>query len=61
MPSQASPKPTGRELRRARNVVKNWRESYPSHAVAVDVLREVRLKRYERACAMILADKLRNS
>lgn len=57
MNNQASPKPTGRELRRARNVVKKWRESglvNPPHT-------DVKVERYKRACAMILAEKLRNS
>lgn len=69
MNNQASPKPTGRELRRARNVVRKWvndrveflKENGPQPAQYSELYAEVRAKRYDRACALILADKLRNS
>ena len=75
--SQASqPVISGRELRRARNVVKKWQAAriaksvFPadgryridgSDPVAWAIQEEICQKRYERACAMILADRLRNS
>lgn len=63
---QASPSLiSGRELRRARNVVKKWQRSLkPGHGQSIEdckILGEVSCKRYERACALILADKLRKS
>lgn len=62
---QASPLGiSGRDLRRARNVVKKW--TARSHVVGLhpddqEIAAAIHQKRYERACALILADKLRNS
>lgn len=66
---QASPIPKGegRALRRARNVVKKWLSQEHSRSVVriSGTDREIRdaieQNRYERACALIVADKLRNS
>jgi len=64
--SQASHSPTsgGRRLRWARNVVKRYQIMKQVHASvgAADLdYTGVEKARYERACALILADKLRNS
>lgn len=54
---QASPLGiSGRESRRARNVVRRWYKYSLAEQQDTD-----RRQRYERACALILADKLRNS
>lgn len=66
---QASPisKGEGRKLRRARNMVKKWEADYVKFQPAVfkqehwDIRNAIYAKRYERACALILAAKLRNS
>lgn len=64
---QASPIPKGegRKLRRARNVVKKWKSergaSSLGHVVAGEIHAEIHAQRYERACALILAERLRNS
>lgn len=65
---QASPSPKGegRKLRRARNVLRRWQarldsgEPYDSE-LNEHVRTEIEEGRFERACALILADKLRNS
>lgn len=45
----------GKRLRWARNVVKNWEAGYRGEKPDDPIERQ----RYERACALILADKLR--
>lgn len=50
-------------MRRARNTVKKLAQTF-GHAVPgveYNSVYEIRLKRYNRACAMIAADKLGNS
>ncbi len=75
MSEQASHSPiSGRELRRARNVVKkwqreqskenaawNWPKDIPATMLQMDVRLEISKNRYERAAALILADKLAKS
>lgn len=68
-PNQASQRPIGegRRLRWARNVVRQWenerRELLRRHKVQIgdanDIFLEIRNKRYERACALIVAQKLK--
>ena len=66
-PQASRPVISGRELRRARNVVKRWEkkslERTSSRFTQEDweIQNAINEKRYERACALILADKLRNS
>lgn len=61
MPKQASPSPKGegRRLRRARNVLRRWQARLDSGEPYDSA--EIEKGRFERACALILADKLRNS
>ncbi len=49
----------GRRLRRARNVVKKYEQV--DWSITSYRLNPVIMDRYNRACALILADKLRNS
>lgn len=67
--NQASQRPIGegRRLRWARNIVRNWenerRELLRRHKVQIgdanDIFLEIRNKRYEHACALIVAQKLK--
>lgn len=68
--AQASPSRTsgeGRNLRRARNVVKKWLSQEHSRSLVGisetewEIRDAIVRNRYERACALIVADKLRNS
>jgi len=69
MSDQASPSPTsgGRRLRWARNVVKKWQDDFDKFQPTVftqthwEIKYEIHKRRYQRACALILADKLRKS
>lgn len=58
----------GKELRRARNIVKKWREQAGNHVDGSDYWKDrmpvwdaIAAMRYEKAAALILAYKLRNS